>query len=176
MLRAFRPEDAPVFSAYRSDPEVARYQGWTPPFSLEQAQAFIKDMSHVTPGAPGQWYQIAIELKTSGELIGDVAFQVEENFSQQAVIAYTLAQAFHHQGYASEAVSRLLQYLFGTLELHRVIAYIDVENPASFSLLEKQGFRREGHHIENIWFKGAWASEYVYALLAREWKTRQKSS
>lgn len=174
ILRSFRPEDAAAFSAYRSDPEVARYQGWTAPYLLEQAQSFIAEMDRITPGAPGQWYQIAIERKSGGELIGDMGYQIEVNFPQQAVIGYSLARAFQHQGYAGEAVDRLLQYLFKTLELHRVIAYIDVENPASFHLLEKLGFRREAHHIENLWFKGAWCSEYVYALLAREWKSTHR--
>jgi RimJ/RimL family protein N-acetyltransferase len=45
-----------------------------------------------------------------------------------------------------------------------------VENVASWRLLEKLGFRREAHLIENIFFKGAYGSEYHYALLEREWK------
>ena len=30
--------------------------------------------------------------------------------------------------------------------------------------------RREGHFIENVWFKGGWCDEYQYALLEREWR------
>ncbi len=41
---------------------------------------------------------------------------------------------------------------------------------ASYKLLERLGFRREAHLVENIWFKGAWGSEFHYALLEREWK------
>jgi RimJ/RimL family protein N-acetyltransferase len=54
--------------------------------------------------------------------------------------------------------------------LHRVIAISDVENTASFRVLERLGFRREGHFVENLMFKGKWASEYHYAMLAREWE------
>jgi RimJ/RimL family protein N-acetyltransferase len=172
LLRSFVPEDAAAFSAYRSDPEVARYQGWTTPYSLEQAQQFIQEMIETVPGTPGQWYQIAIELKSSGALIGDVAFHVEANSPQQAILGITLASAFQRQGYAREAMECLLQYLFETLKLHRVSAYIDVDNPSSYHLVEKLGFRREGHFIENTWFKGAWGSEYLYAMLDREWKNR----
>jgi RimJ/RimL family protein N-acetyltransferase len=63
----------------------------------------------------------------------------------------------------------LLDYLFNELNLHRVIAECDVENIASYRLLERLGFRREAHLIENIWFKGAWGSEFHYAILEREW-------
>ncbi len=175
-LRPFQPDDAAAFSAYRSDPEVARYQGWTAPYSLQQAQEFIQEMIATVPGTPGQWYQIAVELKSSGELIGDVAFHIEANSPQQAILGITLATAFQGQGYAAEAMNCLLKFLFEELKLHRVSAYIDVENPASYHLVEKLGFRREAHFIENCWFKGAWGSEYLYAMLESEWKTIQQKS
>jgi RimJ/RimL family protein N-acetyltransferase len=70
-------------------------------------------------------------------------------------------------------VSCLLGYLFGELHLHRVSAICDAENLASARLLERVGMRREGHFIENIWFKGAWGSEYSYAILQSEWSERQ---
>ena len=176
ILRAFRPEDAAAFSAYRSEPEVARFQGWSAPYSLEQAQEFVTEMMQAVPGTPGQWYQIAMEEKASGQVIGDVAFHIEANSPQQAILGITLAGAAQGKGYAIEAMQRLLQFLFEDLELHRVSAYIDVDNPASYHLVERLGFRREGHFIENTWFKGAWGSEYFYALLAREWREKQKNN
>jgi RimJ/RimL family protein N-acetyltransferase len=51
-----------------------------------------------------------------------------------------------------------------------VIAECDVDNIASWSLLDKLGFRREAHLVENIFFKGKYGSEYHYALLRREWR------
>ncbi len=54
------------------------------------------------------------------------------------------------------------------MKKHRVIAITDTRNTASFKLLEKLGFRREGHYVQNIFFKGAWGDEYLYALLASE--------
>jgi len=175
ILRAFRPEDAAAFSAYRSEPEVARFQGWSAPYSLEQAQEFVTEMMQAVPGTPGQWYQIAMEEKASGQVIGDVAFHIEANSPQQAILGITLSGAAQGKGYATEAMQRLLQFLFEDLELHRVSAYIDVDNPASYQLVERLGFRREGYFIENTWFKGAWGSEYFYALLAREWREKQKN-
>lgn len=90
ILRPFQDSDLEPFVAYRSDPEVARYQGWEAPYSVESAMEFI--------------------------------------------------------------------YAFRDLGLHRVVASCDVDNLASARLLERVGMRREGHFIENIWFKGAWGS------------------
>jgi aminoglycoside 6'-N-acetyltransferase len=171
ILRAFQDADIDAFAAYRSDPQVARYQSWSTPYSREQASAFITEMSIRPPGITGDWFQIALELKSSGELIGDCAFHILVQDSRQAEIGFTLARPFQGQGFAFEAVQRLFVYLFGELGLHRVVATCDIENIASMRLLERLGMRREAHFVENIWFKGSWGSEYMYAILKREWNT-----
>ncbi len=170
ILRSFAESDIQGFAAYRSDPEVARYQGWEAPFSLEKASRFVREMISRTPGDPGQWYQVAIELKSSGELIGDCVFQRLVEDPRQGEIGFTLARRFQGQGYASEAVSRLLDYLFGELGLHRVRANCDPENITSIRLMERLGMRHEGRFVESLWSKGRWVDEDWYAILEREWR------
>ena len=167
-LRAFQMEDAAAFAAYRSDPLVARYQGWQAPFTLDQAREFIAEMQATRPGLLDEWYQIAIELKQDGRLIGDCAFYILPEDGQQAEIGFTLTRAYQGQGLATEAVTRLIDYLFDTFQLHRLRALCDVDNRASSRLLERVGMRREAHFIENFWSKGEWRSEYGYGLLRRE--------
>jgi RimJ/RimL family protein N-acetyltransferase len=169
ILRAFRDGDLDAFLAYRNDPLVALYQSWDVPYSRQQGIAFLDEMKSGKPGQAGVWYQIAIELKATGALIGDCVFCPLKEDARQAEIGYSLARDYQNQGYASEAIRRLLDYLFGELDLHRVRAICDVENTASARLLERVGMRREGHFIESFWIKGRWSSEYWYAILRREW-------
>ncbi|MBI5030521.1 MAG: GNAT family N-acetyltransferase [Chloroflexi bacterium] len=173
VLRPFEDADVETFAAYRSDPKVAQYQSWETPFTLKQAAAFIDEMKRTQPGTIGAWYQLAVERKQQAGLVGDCAFHILPHDAQQAEIGFTFARPYQHQGYATEAVMRLLDYLFNALSLHRVTAICDAENAASAKLLERVGMRREGYFIDHIWFKGAWGSEYSYAILQREWKTRQ---
>jgi RimJ/RimL family protein N-acetyltransferase len=168
-LRPFEPGDLAAFAAYRNDEAVARYQGWNTPYTLEQAQTFIDTMSRATSGTPGEWYQLAIQRKSDGLLLGDCAFKLSSD-QRQAEIGCTLAQPAWGQGYAQEAVRRLLAYLFGDLSLHRVYANCDVENLPAARTLEQIGLRREAHFVENLWFKGRWSSEYWYAMLSSEWQ------
>lgn len=168
-LRQFKESDLEAFLAYRNDPEVAKYQGWDVPYPRHNGVEFVHDMGMAVP-TPGKWFQAAIELKSTEEMIGDVAFHVKKDDERQALIGYSLARPFWGHGYAFEAVSELLRYLFMELDLHRLIAECDVENIASWKLLEKLGFRREAYLVENIFFKGAYGSEYHYALLGREWR------
>jgi RimJ/RimL family protein N-acetyltransferase len=169
VLRRFQESDLEAFLAYRNDPEVARYQSWTS-CSREEAEAILA--GHQEPGTPGEWTQIALERREAPGLIGDCALKVSADDPRQAEIGFTLARAWQGHGYGAEAVAALLGHLFGTLGLHRVIAVTDVENTASAALLERVGMRREGHLVENIWFKGAWGSEFLYAILEREWRGR----
>jgi RimJ/RimL family protein N-acetyltransferase len=169
-LRHFRDADLALFRAYRNDPEVARYQGWER-ISESEAYAFLQEQKETQPGVPGHWFQIAVELKETGILVGDCALKIEEHDERQAEIGYTLSRAYQGRGIAREAVSCVLEYAFVMLGLHRVIAITDCENAASVALLERLGLRREGHFLQNVWFKGKWADEYLYAMLQEEWRT-----
>ncbi len=168
-LRPLDTPDIQAFSAYRSDPDIARYQGWGTPFTEEQAEEFIEQMKAVTPGEIGQWLQLGMELKDGGTLIGDVAFQIIKDSHRQAEIGMTLSANHHGKGYGSEAVTTLVNYLFGELQVHRIIANCDPENYPAHRLLERVGFRREGCFVESLWYKGYWASELWFAMLDREW-------
>ena len=169
ILRPLQAADSVVFAAYRSDPEVARYQGWEAPFNEQQAAEFIAAMQVREPGTPGEWLQLAIQVRETGVVVGDCAFERLAREPRQAEIGITLARSWQGQGLATEALSCLLDYLFGELELHRVQANCDVENHNSMRLMERLGMRREAHFVENLWFKGRWSSEYWYGILRSEW-------
>src|SRR6266699_40606 len=140
-LRHFRDADLALFMAYRNDPEVARYQGWKG-ISEPEARAFLQEQKEIQPGVPGQWFQIAIELKETGRLVGDCALKIEEHDERQAEIGYTLSRAYQGRGIASEAVSCVLEYTFVTLGLHRVIAITDCKNACTGYLVHPFGKSR----------------------------------
>ena len=175
ILRPFCDGDLEPFLAYRNDPQVYRYQGWRTPFLRVDGIEFLEQMKQSMPGTPGKWLQLAIEPRTgSKEISGDVAFHITRSHPRLAYLGYSLAQPAWGQGYATEAVSKLLDYLFRVLDLHRVVADCDEKNVASYRLLERLGFRREAHYIESYWQAqgGIWSNEYFYALLQREWILR----
>jgi ribosomal-protein-alanine N-acetyltransferase len=171
-LRPFATSDAPAFAAYRADPAVARYQGWES-CTLAEAVAFIRRQRRQRPGAPGRWTQIALALRESDALIGDLGLYLHAGDSRQATIGVTLAPAYQGRGYAAEALTTLLDHLFRQMDLHRAAADVDPRNRPSWTLLERLGMRREGHRVRSVWFKGEWADEYLYAILREEWLARQ---
>ena len=75
VIRRFGPSDAEAFARYRSLPEVARYQSWEAPYSMDRAQAFVEWMTSHHPDEPGEWYQLAVATREDPTtLIGDCAF------------------------------------------------------------------------------------------------------
>jgi RimJ/RimL family protein N-acetyltransferase len=56
VLRRFRSEDLDAFAAYRSDPQIARYQGWEAPYPADQARQFLHQLQDSHPDTPGQWF------------------------------------------------------------------------------------------------------------------------
>jgi RimJ/RimL family protein N-acetyltransferase len=172
VLRRFADADLAAFHAYLNDPLVARYQSWES-YTVQQARELIEGQKGREPGRPGQWFTFAAELKETGALAGHVALSVKESDPRQAEMGFTFAREYQGRGLASEAAECVLGYAFGRLGLHRVVAVTDCDNVRSAALLERLGMRREGHFVENIWFKGAWGSEYLYAMLRREWSSRR---
>jgi aminoglycoside 6'-N-acetyltransferase len=168
ILRRLRDSDAEAFATYRSDPAVARYQSWDTPFPIGAARAFVREQATADPAWPG-WFQYAIELRSDGVLAGDVGVNLHEN-RMQAEIGFALAAAHQGQGYATEAVRRVLTQLFTAAGLVRVSAECDARNDRSARLLERLGFRREGLRIRNTWTKGEWTDDLLFGLLAEDWR------
>lgn len=160
-----------TFVAYRADPDVARYQSWTD-FTLERGRAFIEALQEAEPGVPGEWYQFALEDRSDGTLVGDLALKVDEDEPREAEVGFTLAPDQQGKGYGTEALEAFLGYAFETFGLHRVVAVTDALNAPAAAMLDRVGLRREGHFHENIFFKGAWGSEFLFAVLEREWAAR----
>jgi len=175
ILRRFSIDDIESFVAYRSDPVVAQYQSWDPPFTQAQAQTFVDALAATNPDTPGKWFQFAVVEASSGAHIGDLAALVDEADPRLATIGFTLARSAHGSGYATEAATGLMDYLFVARHKHRVAADCDIRNAPSIAVLERLGMRREAHHRESAWWKGEWTDELVYATLAKEWTSRSRA-
>ncbi|HEX9065454.1 MAG TPA: GNAT family protein [Streptosporangiaceae bacterium] len=175
VLRRFVPADTDIFVAYRSDPEVARYQGWEAPYPHQAGQQMIGGLQASHPDTPGEWFQFALTLRSTGELIGDLGCGIDGPDDRQAEIGFTLRPGFTGHGYATEGAVLLLGYLFTERGKHRVRAECDARNTASAAVLDRIGMRREGWRRESTWAKGEWTDDLLYAMLDREWAKRSST-
>jgi RimJ/RimL family protein N-acetyltransferase len=160
VLRRLRPGDLSVFHAYRSDAELARYQGWSV-MSVQEAAAFIDDVAGTQALVPGGWVQLAIADAVTDGLLGDVGLYVDDQ-QTEAEIGFTLSRAAQGAGHATRAVRAAAALLFQASGVARVRAVTDARNAPSIRVLERAGFRRvrEQHAV----FKGEACVEWVYLL------------
>lgn len=180
LLRPIEPTaDVAALHAYQSLPEVCRYVPFEPRTREEIAER-LRDPERVLWALfePGQALDLAIVLKESGELIGDILLFWRD--ATNAEIGYAVHPAHQGRGYATEAARAMLALAFDPppsgMALHRVTARIDQRNSASAAVLARLGMRQEAVLVENEWFKGEWSTEVDFAILDREWQALTASN
>jgi len=169
VLRLLQAQDVPAFAAYRSDPDVARYQSWDTSYTTTDGERLVASQHGVDFGDPGPWVQVAAVDRATGDLCGDCAVRVATDQPRTAEVGVTLAPAKQGSGLATEALGAVVTRLFEHHGIHRVYAEVDDRNRAVHHLFERLACRCEARLVEADWFKGEWATLRVYAILRREW-------
>lgn len=138
-LRLLQRSDLHAFHAYRSDPGVARYQGWSP-MTMAEAAAFIDSETDKTSHAPGTWRQFALADLGTDMLLGDIGVWLSSD-GVHAEFGLSLAPAAQGHGHGSECMRGLLELLFSSTTVTCVIARTDVRNLACVAALARAGMR-----------------------------------
>lgn len=168
-LRLFRESDLQRFVAYRSLPEIARFQSWTT-YTYKDAMALFADISSKPFGMEGEWYQLALADNATDGLIGDLAVHFVK--PQVAEVGFTIAPGFQGKGFAKEGLRGLLKYLFDDLGYKMVLAVTDTKNLASIGVLLSIGFEREEIVPRKVMFKGELGEEFDYFYSSEKWLAR----
>lgn len=169
LLREIQIDDGTALNAIESNEQVTRYQTFDPR-TPEDTRAHIQRAIKQQSDSPRLFYDLAIVLLDSKTLIGRCGLGMFRPEHFEAGIWYELGIEHWGKGYASEAVSALLPFVFNELRLHRLVADCDPRNEASCRLVRKLGFKLEGTHRENYWLKGEWCNTEIYAMLRSDWR------
>jgi RimJ/RimL family protein N-acetyltransferase len=155
VLRRSVPEDAATISAYRSDPNVNRQQGWERT-DVDAVRADIVEMSRRSPGEPGGWVQFTVLDREGGAIVGDVGLALAEPETDVIKVGYTIAPGFQGSGFATEAIRALVDYAFDTLGAEAVRAHASAANAPSIRVAEKVGMhlieKRAYRDGDEVWY------------------------
>jgi ribosomal-protein-alanine N-acetyltransferase len=177
ILRRFSIDDAEDFhSNVAGDPEVCRCTYFDPSKSLDDTRKFIADWIADFNTAGIGWRHFAIVLKESGELIGEIAYEMTDTDAKAAEVGYHLGRKWWRQGCASEALQELMRYLFEDVKLNRVWACHDARNPNSGGVMRKCGMTYEGTMRKCRIRKGELIDRVNYAILAEDYFGRKRSA
>lgn len=173
-LRPFTRGDVDAVHAYRCREDVARYL-FDPPLSREEcAEAVQQRIGQIAFELEGDKIVLAVDLRASGLLIGEVSLIWRSAEARQAEVGWIFHPDHHGRGYAREAAAALFDLAFGQADIHRVMARCDARNLASARLMERLGMRREAHFRQHALVKGRWDDELIYAILASEWREQNQ--
>jgi len=169
-LRPFVDGDFEAVHAMRSDPKIVRYLYGEVLSEDETRDLLGKRMGNTAWAGEGDWLSAAVVERASGTTVGDLAFHWVSERDKTAEVGFIFDTRRQGKGLATEAAGALIDLVFTSAGFHRVIGRTEARNAASARVLEKLGMRREAHFLENEWVKGEWQSEFVFAILDREWR------
>lgn len=139
-LRRLEEKDALRMSEYRSKREVAEFQTWNH-YSEEEALKRIRECQSISlDNQPKSNYHLAIVLKKSQLLIGDLFVEIVNK--KIFVLGYTLDSDYWSQGYATEIVSAFLAYMKKEYHFKKAVCYVYYDNYRSKKLLKRLCFMK----------------------------------
>ena len=157
LLRRIMPDDAEMVYKWMSDPEVLKYEDWKPHKNAEFTRGYI---SFITDGyKSSETYRWGIQL--GEELIGDIL--------GGGTLAYYLRKDCWSNGYATEAVKAVINYMFSKVGLEKIDARHSVNNIASGKVLKKAGMYYKGHVKEFYFCNSEWQDCDFYVLMKEQY-------
>jgi RimJ/RimL family protein N-acetyltransferase len=173
-LRPLTSDDFADVHAYYCRSEVARYVYWEACDPDQTREMLDHNIKRSAIEHDGDGLVLGIVWRAVGRVVGHVSLQLTSHEHGQGEVGFVLNPDYGGHGLATEAAAAMLGLGFDGLGLHRIAGRCDARNESSARLMERLGMRREAHFRENEIFKGEWGDEYVYAILAGEWRARQR--
>lgn len=173
ILRKYVSEDADaMYYNWASEDAVTRYLTWPTHANIQVTKAVLSDWisSYERP----DFYNWGIELKSIGEVVGNIAIvQVREETSA-AIVGWCLGTKWWGQGIMPEAAKAVASYLFDEVGFLRIAAYHDKNNPKSGHVMQKIGMSYEGTLRSAGKNNQGICDEVWYGILKQEYECRKK--
>lgn len=138
-IRKFELNDAPYLYKNHLDEDVKK---WIPNESyadIEEAREAI-DFYIDCVNNKHLPYVLAVELKSTGELIGDTGANEVEGNPSEVEIGYTICKKHSGNGYASELLAAMTKYIAEAFKINIIYGRVMHGNNASVRVLEKNGY------------------------------------
>ena len=138
ILRKLEESDAEeMFKNWANDDEVTKFVRWYTHKNVDETREYIKFENEQCKN--DNYYNWGIVLKETGELIGAIgAFPSEDERTEPG---YNISKKYWNNGYTTEALKKVLEYLTNEVGIHRFRCSHAVLNPASGKVMQKAGFK-----------------------------------
>lgn len=143
-LRQLSIDDQQNILTLRADPEINKYLDRQPSKTIDDAINFINKVNeNIEKHIALYW---AITLTETKTFVGTICLFDFSNEKNSCEIGYELMPKFQRQGIMKEAAQAVIDYVFQTLKLKKILALTHCDNQNSSNLLAKLNFVKS---IEN---------------------------
>lgn len=157
-LRQLIPSDIPALKEWMPDKTMYTYWG-KPAGKMDKNPELLFEGGEKNTKS----FHWGIVLNENKKVIGEAwIYLIEKN--RMAKMALRIANAYQGRGFATEAAKTIIDFCFTYTELQRIWTDVDTRNIASWKVLEKCGFTREGM-IRQGKMVNTWCDYYIYGLL-----------
>ncbi|MDX5459092.1 GNAT family N-acetyltransferase [Micromonospora tulbaghiae] len=170
LLRPVTPGDLDDVHAWQRRPDVVRWMRGARPRMREESRSSVAAMA-AEDALRAEGDCLTLAVVGDARVIGAVELVWRSRVDSTAELGYVFHPAHGGRGLATEAAGALLDWGFGEFGLHRVMARCHADNEPSARLMARLGMRREARHVRSYRFRGEWADQLVYAILADEWRS-----
>lgn len=166
-LRKLLVTDTSDMYEYASRPDVTTYLTWQP----HPDRAYTREYLQYIGGryAAGMFYDWAMVYEPDCKMVGTCGFTAFHCSADSAEVGYVLNPEYWGRGIASEALTRVLNFGFEELGLHRIEARFMEGNDRSRRVMEKCGMTFEGVLREGMLVKGEYVNVGICSVLRSEW-------
>lgn len=143
ILRKFATSDThATFTNWTNDERVTTFLTWKPHDSPTTTLSVIKEW--VKSYENCNFYQWAIQLKSICQPIGSISAVKIDETTDAITVGYCLGSKWWKQGYMSEALAAVIKFFFEEVDVNRIEAKHDVQNPNSGNVMKRCGMTFEG--------------------------------
>lgn len=173
ILRPFGPADAPALQALLNHPELAGRRGL--PWGFNEEAPLSQGQVEQILGKWGEGEEgmhLAVVQRESQELIGHA--EVDWGWDPHASSLWLLIAPTHQrQGFGSDALRLLLDYIFEYTPAHNVTLWAADWNQAGLAFARKHGFQECGRFRRDSFHRGVYVDGVVFDMLRPEWQARK---
>lgn len=149
-------------------PETDEFNTLGIPENIQTTEKILTEWLILQKQKPRNSYIFCIDKNEDNSFVGLIALNLGKTNYKTAEVWFKVHKDHWKQGYITEALTRLLDFGFNDLKLHRIEAGCVVENIASSKTLEKAGFTREGMKRKKLPIRGEWRDNYFYGILEED--------
>ncbi len=172
-IRELTFDDIDHVHKLHSLPETDEFNTLGIPETIQTTEKILTEWLTLQKQVPRNSYIFGIEKNDDNCFIGLIAMNLGKENYRNAEVWFKINKNFWQNGYATEALAKLLNFGFHDLKLHRIEAGCAVENMASSKVLEKVGMTREGMKRKNLPIRGEWKDSYFYGILEEDFNKKE---